>query len=127
MMTKEGSTKKYNFHDTLGRGFCARVWPCKSYSLKCITSLKISSLLPGKDQTNYLYCFYDQGRVYQNYIFHDPRGLGSDIRAWPQSHFSEYVVSSTLSIYSTLVAIVYISFTIVDLQLFYDGAVDIQI
>ena len=43
------------------------------------------------------------------------------------SHFSEYVVSSTLSIYSTLVAIVYISFTIVDLQLFYDGAVDIQI
>ena len=43
------------------------------------------------------------------------------------SYFSEYVVSSTLSIYSTLVAIVYISFTIVDLQLFYDGAVDIQI
>ena len=31
MMTKEGSTKKYNFHDSLGRGFCARVWPYKSY------------------------------------------------------------------------------------------------
>ena len=52
----------------------------------------------------------------------------------------EYVLSSTLSIYSTLIAIVleynsYIEYivmmllsdTIVDFHLFYDGAVDIQI
>ena len=33
----------------------------------------------------------------------------ADVRAWPYtfvSHFSEYVLSSTLSIYSTLIAIV---------------------
>ena len=43
------------------------------------------------------------------------------------SHYSEYVLSSTLSIYSTLIAIVLLSDTIVDFHLFYDGAVDIQI
>ena len=48
------------------------------------------------------------------------------------SHFSEYVLSSTLSIYSTLIAIVFrdcdaASDTLVDFHLFYDGAVDIQI
>ena len=44
------------------------------------------------------------------------------------SHYSEYVVSSTLSIYSTLVAIkMLLSYTFVDFHLFYDGTVDIQI
>ena len=44
------------------------------------------------------------------------------------SHFNEYVVSSILSIYSTLVAIMMLlSYTIVDFHLFYDGTVDIQI
>ena len=48
------------------------------------------------------------------------------------SHYSEYAVSSTLSIYSTLVAIVsrdydVVSYTIVDFHLFYDGPIDIQI
>ena len=49
------------------------------------------------------------------------------------SHYSEYAVSSTLSIYSTLVVIVsrdydmLLSYTIVDFHLFYDGPVDIQI
>ena len=50
------------------------------------------------------------------------------------SHYSEYIVSSILSIYSTLIAIVLrdymtlLSYTmIVDFHLFYDGAVDIQI
>ena len=49
------------------------------------------------------------------------------------SHFSEYVLSYTLSIYSTLIAIVLrdymmlLSDTIVAFPLFYDGAVDIQI
>ena len=43
-------------------------------------------------------------------------------------HYSEYVVSSTLKIYSTLIAIIMlISYTSVDFHLFYDGAVDIQI
>ena len=42
------------------------------------------------------------------------------------SHFSEYVLSSTLSIYSTLIAIVLSDYdaafdTIVDFHLFYDG------
>ena len=47
------------------------------------------------------------------------------------SHYCEYVVSSALSIYSTLIAIVFLmmllSYTIIDFHLFYDGAVDIQI
>ena len=44
------------------------------------------------------------------------------------SHNSEYVVSSILSIYSTLIAIMMLlSYTIVDFHLFYDGTVDIQI
>ena len=44
------------------------------------------------------------------------------------SHYSEYEVSSTLSIYSTLVAIMMLlSYTVVDFHLFYDGSVDIQI
>ena len=47
-------------------------------------------------------------------------------------HYSEYALSSTLSIYSTLIAIVFrdyddVSYTIVDFHLFYDRPVDIQI
>ena len=50
----------------------------------------------------------------------------------PVSDFSEYVLSSTLSIYSTLIAIVLTNYDVaflyyVDFHLFYDGAVDIQI
>ena len=48
------------------------------------------------------------------------------------SHYSEYALSSTLSIYITLIAIVLwnimlFSHAIVDFHLFYDGAVDMQI
>ena len=43
----------------------------------------LSPLLPVIDQTNYVYSIDDQGRVYQNCKFHDPRGWGSDVRAWP--------------------------------------------
>ena len=48
------------------------------------------------------------------------------------SHYSEYVVVSTLSIYSTLIAILLsiiipLSYTIVDFHVFYGGAVDIPI
>ena len=47
------------------------------------------------------------------------------------SHCSEYVLSSTLRIYSTLITIVLrimmlLSYTMVDFHLFYDGTVDIQ-
>ena len=50
------------------------------------------------------------------------------LRRGHTSHYSEYVVSSTPSIYSTLIAIVLRDFyTILDFHLFYDGAVDIQI
>ena len=48
----------------------------------------------------------DPGRIYQNCKFHDPQGWGSDVRRGHISHHSEYVLSSTLSIYSTLIAIV---------------------
>ena len=49
------------------------------------------------------------------------------------SHYSEYVVSSTISIFSTLIDIVLRDYdaafliTIVDFHFFYDGTVDIQI
>ena len=44
--------------------------------------------------------------IYQNCKFRDPWCRGSDVRAWPYKSYSEYVLSSTLSIYSTLIAIV---------------------
>ena len=72
------------FHDPQGRGFCARVWPYKSYSENALFLLKSSSLLPGIDQTNYVYSIIeDQGRVYLNCKFHDPWGWSSGVRVWP--------------------------------------------
>ena len=67
---------------------------------------KSSSLLPGIDQTNQVCSNDDQGRVYQNCKFHDPQGWGSDVRHGHKSHYSEYVFSSSLSVYFTLIAIV---------------------
>ena len=48
-----------------------------------------------------------------------------------KSHYSEYVLYSTVSLYSTLISIVLmdynaLSYAIDDFYLFYDGAVDIQ-
>ena len=48
------------------------------------------------------------------------------------SHYSKYALSSTLSIYITLIAIVFrnimlLSYATVDFNLFYDGTVDMQI
>ena len=44
------------------------------------------------------------------------------------SYYNEYVVSSTLSIYSTSIAIMMLlTYSIVVFHLFYDGAVEIQI
>ena len=36
----------------------------------------------------------------------NPQGWGSDVNRGHITHYSEYVLSSTLSIYSTLIAIV---------------------
>ena len=60
------------------------------------------------------------------------RGRGSDVRGRSHiSFYSEYVLSSTLLIYSTFIAIVLrdcdAAFLYHCFHLFYDGAVDIQI
>ena len=44
--------------------------------------------------------------VYPNCKCHDHWGRGSDVKVWPYKSYKEYVLSSTLSIYSTLIAIV---------------------
>ena len=80
MMTKKGSTKIVNFMTpnvgvlVLGRG---------DISENALFLKKSSSLLPGIDQTNYVYSIDDQGRVYQNCKFQYPRGWNSDVRVWP--------------------------------------------
>ena len=78
MMTKKGSTKIVNFMTlrtavlVLGRGHISN-----------IVKIHYSSLLPGIDQTNYVYSNDDQGRVYQNCNLNDPGGRGSYARVWP--------------------------------------------
>ena len=48
----------------------------------------------------------EKSTVYQNYTFHDPRGWGMMLGRGHIGHNSEYLLFSTLSIYSTLIAIV---------------------
>ena len=79
-------------------------------------------------QTNLVCSYDDKGRVYQNCKFMTPGAWVLMLGRGHISHYSEYVVSSTLSIYSILVAIVlrdsnasflyhrWFSFTV-----FYDG------
>ena len=85
-------------------------------------------------QTNLVCSYDDKGRVYQHCKFMTPGAWVLMLGRGHISHYSEYVVYSTLSIYIILVAIVlrdynaaflyhrWFSFTV-----FYDGAVDIQI
>ena len=40
--------------------------------------------------------------TYPNCKFHDPQGRGSDVRAWPYKSYSEYFLSSTLSMIAIL-------------------------
>ena len=47
------------------------------------------SLIRVIHHTNYVYRHDDQGRVYQNYKFHDPWDRGSLARAWPYKSYSE--------------------------------------
>ena len=88
MMTKEGSTKIEKIHNLTGRGSCARAWPYMSYNESALFLEQSSSLHPGIDQTKQVCSNDDQGRVYQNYKFHDPWGRGSCARAWSYKSFS---------------------------------------
>ena len=73
-MTKEDSTKIVNF-----------VFRCGHISLTVNMHyfFKKPSLFPCIDQINFIHSNNDQGRVYQNYKFHDPRGRGSFAKVWP--------------------------------------------
>ena len=90
-MTKEGSTKiVYIFHDPRAGVLVLGCGQILSHIVKMHYFLKkYSSLFPGIDQTNYAYGNDDQGREYQNCIFHDPRGRGYCTRAWPYKLYSE--------------------------------------
>ena len=97
IMTKEESTKIVNFMTlregpvlVLGRGHISH-----------IVKMHFSSLLPGINQTNYV-CISndDQGRAYQNYNFHDPRGRGSCARVWPYVILWKCIISFKI-IFST--------------------------
>ena len=73
MITKEQSTKIVNFMTpgvgtlVLGHGHIVKI---KYFFFS-------SSLHLGMDQTNSVYSNNEQGRVYQNCKFHDPRGRDS--------------------------------------------------
>ena len=63
----------------------------------------------GMDQTYYVYSNDDQGKYYKNCKFYDPPPPGAGVlmlRCGHISRYSEYALSSTLSICSTLIAIV---------------------
>ena len=78
-MTKEGSTKIVNFMSP-GAGVLVLWCGHLSRIVKMHYFFKnLSSLLPVIDQTNYAYSIDNQGRVYQNCKFHDPRDWGSDV------------------------------------------------
>ena len=83
MMTKE-VYQNCNFHNPWGRVLalgCGHI----SHIVEMHFSYK-KSVLPGINQTNYVYRNDDQGRVYQNCKFHDPQGWGSDVRRGHISH-----------------------------------------
>ena len=71
LINKEGSTKIVTFM-TPGAGVLLLGCGHLSHIVKMYYFFK--NLLPVIDQTNYVYSIDDQGRVYQNYKFHDPRG-----------------------------------------------------
>ena len=87
MMTKKGSPN-VNFM-ILEVGVLMLRHGHISHKVKCIISLISSSQFPGIDQSNQVCSNDDQGRVYQNCKFHDPRGRGSCARAWTYKSYSE--------------------------------------
>ena len=91
MMSIEGSTKVVNFmtpgagvlvlgHDHINAFFLSK-----------------SSLLWGIDKTNEVYGNIDQGWVYQNCKWLDPRGRGSCAGAWPYKSHGECSLHPNLS------------------------------
>ena len=87
MMTKEESTKILNFM-TPGAGVLELGCDQINHIVK-MHFLKSSFLPPCIYHTNQIYSNNDEGRVYQNCTFHDPRGRGSYARAWPYKSYSE--------------------------------------
>ena len=70
----------------------------------CLITLKIL-FIANIDQEKWVYSYDGQGRAYQNCKFHDPRNRGYCATAWPNiGHINKYALSSTLSIYSSLIA-----------------------
>ena len=61
------------------------LYPVKVYYI----SPKYFSLLPGIDQTPYVYSDKDEGGFCQNCKFHEPWGRGSCAKAWPNKSWSE--------------------------------------
>ena len=88
MMTKEVSTKIVNIITPVA-GVLVLCCGHISHIVKLHYLVKFFSLLPGIDQTNQVCSNDDQGRVYQNCKFHDPRGRGSYARACPYMSYSE--------------------------------------
>ena len=104
-MTTEGSTKMVNFMTpragvlVLGCGHISHIVKMH-YFFKSLL-LYAQALIR---HTTYIVLMTRKGLP--NFNFHDPRGWGLMLGRGHISHYSEYVVSSTLSIYCTLVAIV---------------------
>ena len=87
-MSKGGSIKIVSIK-ALRNGFLVLGRGHMSYSRNALFLIKTSSLLMGIDQTNWVYSNDNEGRVYQNCKFHDPRGKDSCARAWPYKSYSE--------------------------------------
>ena len=85
MMTTERSTKIVNFMTpgagvlVLGRGHISHIVKMHYY----FKNLLLYSQAWIRQTKYNVYSINDQGRVYKNYKFHDPRGWGSDVRTWP--------------------------------------------
>ena len=121
MMTKEESSKIVNGMTprtgvlVLGQG----------QVVKMEYFFSSSCLQWGMDQTNKVYSNDDQRRIYQiiNFMNH-----GAGVLMLWHNHISHYALSSTLSIYSTLIVITQgFSNVIVDFYLFYVWSIDMHI
>ena len=123
----------YQIFMTPGAGVFAKwVWPYKLYSQNALFLQRSSSLLPGIDQTKYIYSNDDQ-RGFTQIVNFMTLGAGVLILGhYHISHYSELVFFSFniqhVECYCVNSCIVMLlSYTMVDFHLFYDGSVDIQI
>ena len=81
----------------------ARAWPYKSFNENALV-LKKNLLLFSQAliSDRLIYKNDEQGRVYQNCKVHDPWGRVLMLGRGHKNNYSEYVLSSTLSIFFTL-------------------------